>query len=407
MYSNGSKTPVAHGWNPLWLWLPPLILALLFGLALIWLLLPGTRIFPQAVMRLDEIEASVALVEDGNRALAERAEVLETALSSGTCTSDGAFVLPSDGRLPNGLLPNSLESAIAADTLLAPDPQQVVVPLDVPEVRDDGSTAFRQTTTDLLNLIEQQTALVVSEGVSGTDLGSGFFVGPDLLLTNHHVIEGAASVGGSIYVASQALGNVRAAEVIAAAGPLETTGRDFALLRVESTTQPYFTLRNSTETMRLQNVIAAGFPDAILETDRTFVGLLAGDGTSIPPVSVTSGIVNAEQQFAPIAPVETPVVVHTAAISMGSSGGPLVDYCGRAVGINTFMRNAELRQLNFSLTSTDLLLFLVESGVEVSASSSGCTPKLDQVAESASVQNGTPAAEEGAGPAPSGEILEQ
>ncbi len=407
MNSNEREAPLAHGWNPLWLWLPPLFLTLLFGLVLIWLLLPGTRIYPQAVMRVDEIAASVALVNDGNRALAERADALQAALSSGTCTSDGAFVLPSDHRPPNGLLPDSRESAVSADTLLAPDPLQVFVPLDVPEVRDDGSTVFRQTTTDLLNLIEQQTALVVSEGISGTDLGSGFFVAPDLLLTNHHVIEGAASVGGSVYVASQALGNVRAAEVIAAAGPLETTGRDFALLRVESTTQPYFTLRNSTKTMRLQNVIAAGFPDAILETDSTFVDLLAGDGTSIPPVSVTSGIVNAEQQFAPIVPVETPVVVHTAAISMGSSGGPLVDYCGRAVGINTFMRNAELRQLNFSLTSTDLLLFLVESGVEVSASRSDCTPKLDQVAESASAQDGTPATAEEAGSAPSGETLEQ
>ena len=258
-----------------------------------------------------------------------------------------------------------------------------------------------------MNLIEQQTALVVSEGNVGTDLGSGFFVGPDLLLTNHHVIKGALSIGGSIYVASQALGNVRAAEVIAAAGPLAATGRDFALLRVENTTQPYFVLRNSTETMRLHNVIAAGFPDAILETDSAFVGLLAGDSTSIPPVSVTSGIVNAEQQFAPIAPVETPVIVHTAAISMGSSGGPLVDYCGRVVGINTFMRNAELRQLNFSLTSMDLLRFLVENGVEVSASSSTCTPKLDQAAETAAAQNGPSTEEDEAEFAPSGDVSGQ
>lgn len=363
---------------PLAAWLPPVILIAVFSLILLWLLLPGTRLFPPPSLRLADEGAALAILEEGNRALAERERALEDGLATAVCTVEGDLILPSDGRMPDGLLPPAAartaspeDARLSPSSLLPPDPRQIAVAQDRPERREDGLPVSQQETTDLLSLIESQTALVLVAGRTGSGTGSGFFVAPDLLLTNFHVIEQVLTDGGDVFVTSESLGDILRGEVVAFDGPLEVSGRDFALLRIEGAAQPYYTLRSSDETMRLQNVIAAGYPGALLETDNSFAGLLSGQAGAIPSVSVTDGIVNVEQDFGPQA---MRVVVHTAMISPGNSGGPLVDYCGRVVGINTFGRSAESRQLNFALTSTDLLRFLDEAGAAASANGSACAP---------------------------------
>lgn len=373
-----SQAPEPRNGLPLAAWLPPVILLGVFSLILLWLLLPGTRLFPQPSLRLADEGATLAVLEEGNRALAERVRELNDGLANAVCTAEGDLILPSHGRMPDGFLPPAAaqtaapeEARLAPSSLLPPDPQQIAVPQDRPERRADGPPVSRQETTDLLSLIESQTALVLVEGRTVSGTGSGFFVAPDLLLTNFHVIEPVLEGGGDIFVTSESIGDVLRGEIVAFDGPLEASGRDFALLRIEDAVQPFYTLRSSDETMRLQNVIAAGYPGALLETDNSFAGLLSGQAGAIPSVTVTDGIVNVEQDFGPQA---MRVVVHTATISPGNSGGPLVDYCGRVVGINTFGRSAESRQLNFALTSTDLLRFLDEAGAAASANGSACAP---------------------------------
>ena len=212
--------------------------------------------------------------------------------------------------------------------------------------------------------------LSISGDRSGT--GSGFFVGPDLVVTNHHVIVGALEGGGRVLVTNRRLGRVQEAEILASLGPLEQQGGDYALLRVPGVQMPFYTLRASVETMKLQNVIAAGYPGAILETDTNFARLRDGDPTAIPDLSVTAGIVNTEQDLGPT----TRALIHTAVISPGNSGGPLVDSCGRTVGVNTFGRTSDQRHLNFALASTDLLRFLERAGVQTRAESGPCVPSV-------------------------------
>ena len=58
-----------------------------------------------------------------------------------------------------------------------------------------------------------------------------------------------------------------------------------------------------------------------------------------------------------------PTIAHSAAISAGNSGGPLVDACGRVVGINRFIRVSvdQASHAGFAIASDDVLRFLAEA----------------------------------------------
>jgi S1-C subfamily serine protease len=194
-----------------------------------------------------------------------------------------------------------------------------------------------------------------------------------MLITNHHVVAPALG-GGEVFVTSQTLGSVRPATVMATLGPLESAGGDFALLSVDEAIGEPLSIRTPQDSMKLEQVIAAGYPGFALETDDGFQALMRGDGQAAPGLVVTDGIVNAEQRLGP----QTDVVMHTAHISPGNSGGPLVDGCGQVVGVNTFIRNdeASLSSLNFALASDDLVAFLRANGAEAALTQDDCAPAL-------------------------------
>jgi S1-C subfamily serine protease len=369
-----------------WRWAPLLVLLMLAAGALVWLLWPGTRIMPPAPQAaLVEDEQALEIAREVNASLEERARRLEAAIEGAVCSPEGDLLLP-DGRTPEGLLPPSpaaggAEAAEggaagpadpaegAADALVPPSPDRVEAP-EASRAGESGEAA--RGPASLLQLIESRTALVLAQGPEGLSTGSGFFVGPDLMVTNHHVVTQAGP--GGVFVVNKRLGGVHEAEVLETLGPLQEAGGDFALLRVEGVSGPFFSLRDSTETMRLQNVVAAGYPGVVLETDAAFDRLQHGDANAIPEMAVTDGIVNVEQELSPV----TRAIIHTARISPGNSGGPLVDNCGRVVGVNTFGRSESRtnRHLNFSLASTDLLRFLDEAGADPRRASGPCRPQL-------------------------------
>jgi S1-C subfamily serine protease len=73
---------------------------------------------------------------------------------------------------------------------------------------------------------------------------------------------------------------------------------------------------------------------------------------------VSDGIVTSEQQMPE---GQTKLLFHTAPLSNGNSGGPLVDYCGSVVGVNTFVRRSELRSINIALSTADVVTFLEDT----------------------------------------------
>lgn len=351
-------------------WVPLLVLTLLAALVLVWLVLPGTRLFPEDHADQAVSDASaVALAEEVNAALEARLATLQVALDGAQCRADGTLLMP-DGLTIEGLLPpdprdpsDRAGAIVPADLtpILPPDPARIAVP----------GSAGNLDTANLLSLIDARTALVVASTPNGTGTGTGFFVGPDLLVTNYHVIEGAAP--DSIFVTNRALGAIQPAQLLKQSGPLQSTGADFALLRVAGANQPSFDIFQGSESLRLQAVIAAGYPGDILRTDVQFSQLREGDLSAVPQLAVTDGTVSVEQSMAPR---DTRVVVHSAPISTGNSGGPLIDTCGRLVGVNTFVVQGPLRNLNFALASAELLAFLQGSGALPNVVSGPCRPQV-------------------------------
>jgi len=135
--------------------------------------------------------------------------------------------------------------------------------------------------------------------------GSGFVL-DDLghVVTNHHVVDGATTVG---LVTSEGR-NVRATVL----GSDEDN--DIAVLQVEGADLPAAEIGRSGALRIGQPVIAVGSP----------LGL---NGT------VTSGIVSAVDRGSRASSL--PMVQTDASINPGNSGGPLVDLSGRVVGVNT------------------------------------------------------------------------
>jgi hypothetical protein len=148
--------------------------------------------------------------------------------------------------------------------------------------------------------------------------GAGFLVGPGLVLTSEHVIIDAAKLGAMLHRPgrtsytpmdgglSRFLFENQSDIVVARAIAGDTTS-DLALVQIDVDTSGHPTLAMAREdAMPGERIIALGHPQEMVW-------------------SFTQGIVGTIQQGA---------IQHDAAISHGSSGGPLLNTRGEVVGVN-------------------------------------------------------------------------
>jgi hypothetical protein len=163
--------------------------------------------------------------------------------------------------------------------------------------------------------------------------GSGFVVDPSgLVATNAHVVEEARKIA----VATSLDG--RTASVFPARAVWVDRGYDLALIQVDELKLPSVQL--STRIPDKGNtVIAIGYPGA---ADRGDWDPAKSDWVES---TVTQGIVERSMSmgWSEYAPSQM-VLQHSAAINPGNSGGPLLDACGRVVGINTQKALSQLRR---------------------------------------------------------------
>jgi S1-C subfamily serine protease len=141
--------------------------------------------------------------------------------------------------------------------------------------------------------------------------GTGVIFSPDgMVLTNNHVIEGAANIIVTMDDGSQMEAELLGADAIA----------DLAVLRIQGTYETFLPLEQSVKLRVGEWVIAIGNALALPGGPTVTVGVISALGRTI-----------GGSQGAPLYDlIQTDTVINP-----GNSGGPLISLDGRLVGINT------------------------------------------------------------------------
>lgn len=224
---------------------------------------------------------------------------------------------------------------------------------------------------NVAQLLEQGTVLVLARQPQGLSMGSGFFISRRHILSNAHVVGNSAQA----FVINKATGGVLQATVRHRS---KEAGRDFALLELpsEAAITP---LAFAPAVERTQRVSAWGFPGAVTHDDPKFAALLQGNASAVPEVVYTEGVVSVVLERS------QPLVVHTATVSQGNSGGPLVNEQGQVAGINTFIKldDASYRQSSIAIACSGITAYLREIGAAFSQAAPlvATTPTQDGQAE--------------------------
>ena len=216
-------------------------------------------------------------------------------------------------------------------------------------------------------------------------VGTGFFVNDTTIITNDHVISGGDI--NRIFVASPKLDAVVPVEVIARTGTARPGSIDFAALRGDFQGDTV-SLPVTSAFGRLAHVIAAGYPIILNRANERFQRLVRdNDASSAPLLSTTRGVVTSIQTRTD----GVEVIAHDAEISQGNSGGPLVDLCGRVVGVNTFISRDPNTQAvaRYSLHANELQAFLTEHGIDAEILEGPCRPQTVVSAAPAAPAPGT------------------
>ncbi len=273
---------------------------------------------------------------------------------------------------------------------IGPDRAATVPPAAVPPP-PPGAAAFSGTLADLL---KQAVVLIIYPNDDGVGFGSGFFITPELVVTNRHVIEHADPT--KLLVINEKVGRLTQVEIVTQSDSSAIGGTDVAVLRVHGApaVQP---LSMTTTVAPLDQVIAAGYPALLMRADAQFEKLLHGDVSAIPQVILTDGRINAIQP----SPSGIKIMPHSAAVSGGNSGGPLVDGCGRVVGINTFItaNQEQVVHANYAQKSDEVIAFIRDHGVAPTVATGPCTPGAPATPPAPTAQ--APDAAPGAPPRPS------
>ena len=230
-----------------------------------------------------------------------------------------------------------------------------------PALADDISVAGRSVVRVVVIAFEEGEVVDFGHG-------SGFAVAPNRIVTNAHVVALAAQYPDNVAVGvvpSEGSQSYRARLV--AIDP----ARDLALLELDQgsvTPIPLFTgpLEDG------MAVAALGYPGNVdLATAQS-----AEDYINPLPPTRSAGI------FSNVRPINgITTLLHTADIARGHSGGPLLDQCGRVIGVNTLITRGEDGDspFAFAVANRELAAFLREANQPFPTVASECISMADRL----------------------------
>ena len=344
--TENGKQPVYR--RPFFWVLVGMLVGLILGLLLYYLYGRQTApLPPKAEVETVSPEDLLDMQRAQNKGLEEEIQRLQAALKEDPCA------------LPGVLGPTPDKAPVAPG--YAPDPAEPKTP-DTPKAPPSANGTKVPPTpapapSTVSDLMDMATVFVVSSLGEQVGMGSGFFVAPGIIATNRHVAQGKDA---TIYVGNKALGGMHETRLIAFS---DDESRDYALLSISPALAAKAPVLQIAENVnRTDRVSAWGFPGYITEIDPKLAALARGDEKSVPEVVYSEGVVSVILERKP------PVILHTASISQGNSGGPLINAQGVVVGINTFIKTADKSraQANIALPAKDLALFMKENGVSAS-----------------------------------------
>ena len=191
-------------------------------------------------------------------------------------------------------------------------------------------------------------------------VGSGVVIAPDRIITNAHVVEQARFDESVTFTVVPSEGGQSYEAKLTATQPV----KDLALLQLSSGSLIPASFFSGIVPDGV-DVFAIGYPASVdIALEQSEDDLLRPQ----VPVKARGSISSGRSSKS----VES--LLHTAPIAPGNSGGPLVDACGRVVGINSFGSVADGggAEFYFAVSIRELTSFLADQGTTIKTAAGEC-----------------------------------
>jgi len=314
-------------------WLAPLLASVLAAAVLVALLIPGvleraTIVSPDQAL----IDQQRRILQDVNRSLEQQLAGLKTKSAELVCRA----------------LPGATNTTLAPPNLLPPSAQSIPVPAPIV-----GGP------TNAAELADQAVVLVRAHFGDTSAIGSAFFISDQLLVTSDRAVSGRdGRDAATVTIENKTLAKQIAVKVLARTHASRPGDVDFALLQAPENTSRAF-LRPAAQPEKTSSVRSVGFLEPVI------------GGTGIPESVITDGIISSVIELN-----GHDVIAHSAVITRGNGGGPLMDLCSRAVGVNTLLPIGSGTPAGIALAqpTAALLDFLKANGKTIALDTAACAP---------------------------------